>query len=225
MVTAGCPRSLVWAYPLILGVYILGVYILGVYILGVLSLAHRRLESIMTNSGLTTDLLSPEPPESGGSAESAKPFSPFASAAPKALPLPLSWREPLAVALLVLLADVSIYQGGGYLGYALTFLLAPVLLLLGGCRPEFSKARIANVVSLALWVSLACGSHGKARLSRSSWPLAPFTVLPSRHGACTRSFPRWPRPSSEHSIEPFRAPSPMWRLFEDADSLCPKCTH
>ena len=51
---------------------------------------------------------------------------------------PVRWREILALILLVALSDVTIYRGNGFGGYALLFLVAPALLLLGAPRPRFS---------------------------------------------------------------------------------------
>jgi len=43
----------------------------------------------------------------------------------------LRWRELLAVVLLVVLSDLTVYRGQGFAGYAALFLIAPALLLLG----------------------------------------------------------------------------------------------
>ncbi|HEV3342558.1 MAG TPA: hypothetical protein VG125_19455, partial [Pirellulales bacterium] len=44
---------------------------------------------------------------------------------------PVRWREVVAVLLLVATCDLTIYRGQGFAGYALLFLLAPVLLSCG----------------------------------------------------------------------------------------------
>lgn len=46
-------------------------------------------------------------------------------------PPALRWRELLAVLLLVVLSDLTVYRGQGYAGYAALFLIAPGLLFLG----------------------------------------------------------------------------------------------
>lgn len=51
-------------------------------------------------------------------------------------PRPVGWRELVAVLLLVVLADVTIYRGHGYAGAALWFALAPLGLALGAPRPS-----------------------------------------------------------------------------------------
>jgi len=49
---------------------------------------------------------------------------------------PLRLREILAVVLLVVLCDITIYRGQGFAGLALLFVVAPVLLLVGSFRPR-----------------------------------------------------------------------------------------
>ncbi len=49
---------------------------------------------------------------------------------------PLGWREILAVFLLVVLCDLTMYRGQGFAGLALLFVGAPALLLLGSHRPR-----------------------------------------------------------------------------------------
>ncbi len=47
------------------------------------------------------------------------------------------WREVCAVVMLVAAADVTLYRGEGYAGYAALLLAAPLLLVLGSPRPRF----------------------------------------------------------------------------------------
>jgi hypothetical protein len=49
---------------------------------------------------------------------------------------PLGPREVIAVLLLVVLCDLTIYRGQGHAGYALLFVAAPALLLFGSFRPR-----------------------------------------------------------------------------------------
>ncbi|MGI6415400.1 MAG: hypothetical protein ACOX1P_06990 [Thermoguttaceae bacterium] len=62
---------------------------------------------------------------------------------------PVSWRELLAIAAMVALADVAIYRGHGFAGYAALFLGAPILLLFGAPQPRFSAGLWAVGVMLA----------------------------------------------------------------------------
>jgi len=73
---------------------------------------------------------------------------------------PVRWREVLAVLLLVVLCDVTIYRGQGFAGYALLFVLAPVLLLLGSPRPRHRLSLWTVGLMLAVLAAkmLWCGS-------------------------------------------------------------------
>ncbi len=75
---------------------------------------------------------------------------------------PVKWRELLAIAMLVVVADATIYRGHGFAGYALFFLLAPVLLGVGAPRPRYSTALgVVAAMLLALAVKLLwCGTTG-----------------------------------------------------------------
>jgi hypothetical protein len=79
-----------------------------------------------------------------------------------ALPAPASfrWREILAVVLLVVLCDVTIYYGEGFAGVAMLLVVAPFLLLAGHSRPKFSFAVILVAVMLLLTAAkmIWCGS-------------------------------------------------------------------
>lgn len=48
----------------------------------------------------------------------------------------LPWRECLALLLLIVLCDLTIYRGFGFAGYGLLFFAGPWLLLLGATRPR-----------------------------------------------------------------------------------------
>lgn len=71
------------------------------------------------------------------------PASPSSDELPRP---PVRWRELIAVALLILLADLTIYRGEGFAGYAALFALAPLLLLMGAPHPRISGG---------LWVLMA----------------------------------------------------------------------
>lgn len=73
---------------------------------------------------------------------------------------PVRPRELLAVVLLVVLADVTIYRGVGFAGHALFFVAAPVLLVLGAPRPKFRAGLWILGVMLVLLAAkmLWCGS-------------------------------------------------------------------
>ena len=51
-------------------------------------------------------------------------------------PSPVSWRELIAVAMCVVLCDVTIFRGQGFAGYAVLFAAFPLLLLFGYQRPR-----------------------------------------------------------------------------------------
>ena len=63
-------------------------------------------------------------------------------------PPPVKWRELLAIVLLVVVGDFAIYRGQGYTGYALFFLLAPVLLWMGS--PIARRSAATWIVGLML---------------------------------------------------------------------------
>ncbi len=70
------------------------------------------------------------------------------------------WREPLAVALILVLCDLTIYRGHGFAGYALLFAAAPLLLAFGSPRPRGgASVWIVGAMLLLLAVKLLwCGS-------------------------------------------------------------------
>ena len=73
---------------------------------------------------------------------------------------PVRLREIVGVVLLVVLADVTIYRGLGFAGYAMFFLAAPVLFVLGAPRPRFQTGFwILGLMLLVLSAKMAwCGS-------------------------------------------------------------------
>ncbi len=89
--------------------------------------------------------------------EAAQPVD--APAAAREQP-PLRWREILAVLLLVVLSDVTIYRGLGFAGYGVFFLAAPVLLWLGAPRPRLGIGFWLLGIMLILLAAktLWCGS-------------------------------------------------------------------
>ncbi len=66
---------------------------------------------------------------------------------------PLRWRELIALVAVVVLADLVIWRGQGFAGYAALFAAAPCLLLLGCPRPKLSMS--ALVVAAMLWLLAA----------------------------------------------------------------------
>ena len=73
---------------------------------------------------------------------------------------PLRWREIVAIVLLVVVCDLTIYRGHGFAGYAVLFIVAPALLAIGSPRPRFGAifwiigAMMAILAVKLLW----CGS-------------------------------------------------------------------
>jgi hypothetical protein len=75
-------------------------------------------------------------------------------------PPPLGWRESLAIALLVVLGDMTIFRGHGFAGYAVLFFAAPLLLAMGSPRPRCGALSwLIGAMLVVLAVKLAwCGS-------------------------------------------------------------------
>ena len=75
-------------------------------------------------------------------------------------PSPVRRRELLAVSLLVVLSDGTIFRGQGYAGYGLLFVLAPLFMALGSASKQ--RSRIGWLLAVMLWVLSArlvwCGS-------------------------------------------------------------------
>lgn len=82
-------------------------------------------------------------------------------------PRPVRWREVLAIVLLVVLCDLTIYRGTGFFGYALLFVLAPLCVALGSDLTRghrrgwlFVAVLVALAVRLAWcgsWLAVGCG--------------------------------------------------------------------
>ncbi len=75
-------------------------------------------------------------------------------------PPPVRGRELLAVSWLVVLSDLTIYRGQGFAGYALFFVVAPILLALGSLSEQ--RQRVGWFIALLQWALAArlvwCGS-------------------------------------------------------------------
>ncbi|MFM9960551.1 MAG: DUF4153 domain-containing protein [Planctomycetaceae bacterium] len=73
---------------------------------------------------------------------------------------PVRGRELLAVSLLIVLSDLTIYRGQGFAGYGLFFGVAPVLLALGSVSQQ--RQRVGWFIAVLLWALAArlawCGS-------------------------------------------------------------------
>lgn len=89
---------------------------------------------------------------------------------------PVRWREPLALAALVALCDVTVYRGQGLAGWALLLIAAPLLLRLGSPQPHRNRslwivgAMLAAFSLRLLW----CGSA--FWLPVGVWLLAAFAM-------------------------------------------------
>ena len=88
-----------------------------------------------------------------------EPMAPIFEDEPAQAPVRL--REIVAVLLVVLLADVTVYRGEGFAGLALLFAVAPLLLLVGAYRPALGKSTwITGLLLVALAVRLVwCGAE------------------------------------------------------------------
>jgi hypothetical protein len=75
-------------------------------------------------------------------------------------PPPLRWRECLAIVLLVVLCDLTIYRGHGFAGSALLFFAAPFLLAIGSPRPRCGVSSwLLGAMLVVLAIKLVwCGS-------------------------------------------------------------------
>jgi hypothetical protein len=73
---------------------------------------------------------------------------------------PTKWREVLAVVILTVLCDLTIYRGRGFAGYGLLFFFAPVLLAMGSPRPRCGASFwIVGAMLVVLALKLVwCGS-------------------------------------------------------------------
>jgi hypothetical protein len=98
----------------------------------------------------------------------------------------LRWREVLSVLLLVVLADLTVYRGQGFAGWAVLFLVVPGLLLVGSPARRIGRGFWIVVVMLALlaarmlWQGSVLGTAvGLALLVASAMAIAgrPLYVL------------------------------------------------
>ena len=73
---------------------------------------------------------------------------------------PLRWRELLAVVLMVVLADLTLYRAYGFAGYTAFFLVTPLLFCLGSPRPRRAGGfyLLAFMLLLLTGKMLWCGS-------------------------------------------------------------------
>lgn len=72
----------------------------------------------------------------------------------------LGWREAVAIVLLVVLCDLTIYRGHGFAGYALLFVASPILLVFGSPRPRSNLAGwiVGAMLTVLAAKMLWCGS-------------------------------------------------------------------
>ena len=99
---------------------------------------------------------------------------------------PVSWRELLAILLMVVLADLTIYRSHGFAGFAAFLAIAPVLLFAGGPRRTLSTwLWIAGVMLLLLagrlvWcgsgLQVACGIFLLVAFSMAAAGIRPFML-------------------------------------------------
>ncbi len=110
----------------------------------------------------------PQPPPLNRVSDSASAGEPLvATVEVVAEPPPVRWRELLAVLLIVLLADVTLFRGCGFAGYAAFFLGTPPLLWLGAPLPRRSAGfwllglmfllLVAKMLWCGSWLLVACG--------------------------------------------------------------------
>ena len=73
---------------------------------------------------------------------------------------PVSWRELIALLLLVLLSDLTIYRGAGFAGYAALCLIGPLLIWAGAARKMIGRnvIVIAALLTVTTVKLLWCGS-------------------------------------------------------------------
>lgn len=73
---------------------------------------------------------------------------------------PTKWREALAIVILTVLCDLTIYRGHGFAGYGLLFFFAPALLAMGSPRPRCGASSwIVGAMLVVLALKLVwCGS-------------------------------------------------------------------
>lgn len=98
----------------------------------------------------------------------------------------VTWRELLAIVLMVVLADLTIYRSYGFAGFALFFVLSPILLLLGSPRRTLSGWLLITGLMLLViagrlawcgsWLQIACGSFALVAFSMAMAGMRPFVL-------------------------------------------------
>ena len=98
----------------------------------------------------------------------------------------VSWRELPAIVALIVLADLTIYRGFGFAGYALFFVAAPLLLALGAPRPRLGRgfwilaimliALAAKMIWCGSWPLVACGFALLAAFAMALSGLCPYVL-------------------------------------------------
>ncbi len=99
---------------------------------------------------------------------------------------PVTWRELAVLLLMVVLADLAIYRSHGFAGYALFFLLAPFLLLLGCPKRSYSGwllgaefmllAMAGRLVWCGAWLQVGCGVVLLVAFSMALAGIRPFVL-------------------------------------------------
>ncbi|MEZ6059796.1 MAG: DUF4153 domain-containing protein [Planctomycetaceae bacterium] len=101
---------------------------------------------------------------------------------PEVTPAPVSKRELIVVALLVVLADVTIFRGEGYAAYAALFAIAPLLFWTGTPTRKVTFASSLVFLLLALVAARQLWS-GSALLTLCGWGLL-FAFSMALAGSC-----------------------------------------
>ena len=99
-------------------------------------------------------------------AETATPQEPIVAVEVPEAP-PSRWRELVAVVLLVVLCDLTLYRGEGFAGYAVLFVAAPLLLAIGS--PCGKKGTVP------ICAQHPPGRPGGHRPKVCAWGLSPFS--------------------------------------------------
>ncbi|HXT60812.1 MAG TPA: hypothetical protein VN699_19395, partial [Pirellulales bacterium] len=111
-------------------------------------------DTVMMSNPFAESAAAPAP---AGSSASHQPPHPRRTAAEMEDSLPMRWRELLAILVIVVLSDLTIYRGQGFAGYAALFLASPVLLAWGAFKPRFGPAAwfvgtlVAVIAAKAIW--------------------------------------------------------------------------
>ena len=98
----------------------------------------------------------------------------------------MRWQEPIALVLIVLVADLGVFRSGGYAGNA-AFLLTATLLFWWGVVARTCSRAVGPVLILLLGVTIRlvwCGSGGAATLGYlllASWAAALSGRMPYVH--------------------------------------------